>query len=154
MRERSVSERRLVNRLLSYWKRIQGDKAVPPIHKFSNEAVADLWDFCFCVRIEGRVRSSKSAIMYTYTHMGRELQGAMGKNMVGKTVSSRIRSLHGISVLKQLDACLQAEEPIQSGGQFVSHESKVVKYRMCALPFGKEKGHITHIVVGLSWRSF
>ena len=44
-------------------------------------------------------------------------------------------------------------KPLVDIGQFISENNKVVKFRSCLLPFGKD-GVVTHVLAGLSWREF
>jgi hypothetical protein len=146
-----VSERRLVNRLKGFWDLAKGTEDLPPYTKFSKAAIDDLWTNCILVS----VNSSSKQIMYKYEHVGKSAVEAFGKDLTGAYANSYEKSLmHGSNLMKYLDKSVEERSFLVSQGQFVNAEDKIIKFRDCILPFADINKNISHLVVGLSWRSF
>lgn len=146
-----VSERRLVNRLKGFWDMAKGAEELPPYNKFNKGSIDDLWNNCILVS----VNSSSKQIMYKYEHVGKSAIEAFGKDLTGVYASSYEKSLlHGSNLLKYLDKSIEERSFLVSQGQFVNAEDKIIKFRDCILPFADGGGNISHLLVGLSWRSF
>lgn len=148
-----MHDKRLTDRLTSYWSNIRKEKPYPEIQHFNPSAVEDVWAYCFRLKVEPAA-ANVTTRTYRYEYMGAKIIEAYGKNLSGQSVSSAVRMLPGSDILKKVDMVLANSTPLYEGGQFVNDKNKIVKYRSCMLPFGNETAGVTHIVVGLSWKSF
>ncbi len=148
-----MHEKRLTDRLTNYWTNLRKDKAMPEFMHFNPSAVEDVLAYCFQLKVEPAAAGITSRT-YRYEYMGGKIIEAYGKNLSGQSVSSSVRMLPGSDILKKADLVVSNATPLYEGGQFVNDKNKIVKYRSCMLPFGSEAGEVTHMVVGLSWKSF
>ncbi len=146
-----LSQRRLIDRLESYWEKLKGGDELPKIQKVTGNALDDIWQSCFILEIHS---SGKSA-MYKFDFFGADITKAYGKDMSKQYVSPNIMSLPGAKVLEKVKESIKNKIPYSEDGTFVNVENKTVKFRSCILPFSrKNDGRVSHILVGLSWRKF
>ncbi len=150
MVQRTITERRLSARLEDYWGRLRGENTLPMIEQFNREAIADVWDFCFQV---SALKNTVGKTAYKYEYVGKEVVNILGKNLSGQMINPNIKAEAGSIVLKHLHECVDTLAPKHLEGKFVNEHDRIVKFRSCAIPFGKEK-RVTHIIVGLSWKVF
>jgi hypothetical protein len=146
-----VSERRLVNRLKSYWDLSRGSAELPLFSHFNKSTIEDIWKNCILVS----VTNSGRQILYKYDHVGESAVEAFGKDLTGIYASSYEKSLmHGSNLLKYLDKSVEERSFLVSQGQFVNAEDKIIKFRDCILPFVDTQNNVSNLVIGLSWRAF
>jgi hypothetical protein len=88
-------------------------------------------------------------------HCGTSISEAIGKNLTGQTMNTGMKFFPGAKILKRINEVMTQDSPtpLLDDGQFVNDKGKVVKYRACLLAFGTNDV-VTHVVIGVSWRSF
>lgn len=146
-----MHEKRLTARLTKYWERIKKDDPLPRFVKFNPSAIEDVWENCFQLKSLSESAEKRS---YTYEYMGDKLVEAYGRSLVGQQAGAHFKNLPGSAILKKLPELESKLEPVYDDGQFINDKHKVVKYRACLLPFGDVDSGLTHVVCGLSWKSF
>lgn len=143
-------EQRLTDRLTKYWDLIRKDAPYPPLESFNSAAVDDMWSNCMLLAVSKTETGEKS---YTYYRMGERVKALYGSEVIGLSLKSKHRMFKGAEVVKRIDDIIADPKPIYDAGQFVNPDNKVVKFRSCMLPFGKDN-HVTHVIAGISWREF
>ena len=146
----SAKEKRLVYKLVSYWKKLRKEPGLPDIRQFNPKAIGDVWENC----IQIMVTESNNIRLYKYDYMGSEIIKAYGKDLTGQQVTPSIRTVPGASVIKKLEASIPMREPVMEQGSLINDNDKMIKYRSCILPFGNNKFDISHSIIGLSWKIF
>jgi hypothetical protein len=136
-------ERRLVLRLLSYWREIAGERAMPRRSDVDGSKISDMWGHCFLLDVPD---SGEPVFSYVGEHypsgsdlLGRTVSAAGGDNLLGQAASYH----------RQV---LARAIPITLGGQFVSREKNTVLYRSILLPLGEEEGRVTALLGGANCR--
>jgi hypothetical protein len=145
-----TSERRLNDRLTTYWNHLRQDDALPTFSKFNTGAIDDVWDNCILFMVNKSHNDNKS---YTFYRMGDRVKKLYNEDLVGNTLKPAQKMFKGAAIIKRIDDAVKNGTPIEDHGQFVSQDNKVVKFRSCLLPFGNDN-EVTHVVAGLSWREF
>ena len=143
-------EQRLTDRLTKYWELIRKDAPFPPLESFNSAAVDDMWSNCMLFAV-GKTGDNEKT--YTFYRMGERVKAAYGADMVGQSLHAKHRAFKGADVVKRIDDIIIDPKPIYDAGQFVNPDNKVIKFRSCMLPFGKDSV-VTHVIAGLSWREF
>ena len=143
-------DQRLIDRLTTYWNLLRRDEPVPDFAKFNISAIEDLWSQCVLFTVQPSA-TDQSPVVNFYT-MGEKVKSLYG-NVAGQTMNSRQRHFQGASIVQRVGEVITTPAPVYDMGQFVNERSKIVKYRSCLLPFGKND-RITHVVAGLSWKEF
>ncbi len=146
-----MHQKRLTDRLTSYWDLLRKDQPIPEFSKFNNASIADVWDHCMLFSVNP---VSEGKASYTFYRMGDKVKALYGGDLSGSTLNPKQSMFKGAAVIKRIDQILEKPEPMSDQGQFINDNSKVIKYRSCLLPFGGNDGNVTHIIVGLSWREF
>lgn len=143
-------ERRQTKRLTAYWERIKKSRDIPLISSFNPQAVDDLWQSCFQVSVE----KEGGKVTYTYRYIGKNLEEIFGSDMLNRQVTSNMKFIPAKQIIVTMDDMVANPAPAFHNGQFVDPSSHLIKYRSCILPFGPDREHVTHFIVGLSWNSF
>lgn len=145
-----MHEKRLNNRLTQYWELLKKDNVMPNFAKFNNSAIEDIWGNCILFSVN---KSNSDAKSYTFYRVGDKVKGLYNEDLTGNTLKAKQKAFKGAAIIKKIDKIIKEPEPIYDQGQFINHNSKIVKFRSCLLPFGKEN-EVTHVIAGLSWREF
>jgi hypothetical protein len=145
-----MHDQRLTTRLIDYWTRLRKDLPIPQWQSFNGAAFDDLWQQCCGWRVD---QGNSNTFTYTYEHVGQSVREAIGSDLTGKIFNSRFNNFPGATISKSIDNVVKNPTPLIEESQFINEKNKIVKYRSCLLPFGKD-GKVTHIVLGLSWKAF
>jgi hypothetical protein len=145
------ADSRLTDRLISYWNTIRKENVMPDFSQFNASAIDDLWQQCVLFTVAPAIENKSPTL--NFYQIGEKLRDIYQSGMVGKSFSPGQRHFHGAPVLRRVEDVIVTQSAISDTGQFVNDKSKVVKYRTCLLPFGRN-GHVTHMIAGLSWREF
>ncbi len=142
-------EQRLNDRLSKYWTRLCKDGTIPSIEAFNSGAVGDIWQQCAKISVQ-----EAGTRTFYFEFMGETLAKVLGKSMSGERVVANMLNSPKFKLVHNLDTLLSKPEPTTEEGQFINNKNKVVKYRSIILPFGKDNEHISHFILGVSWREF
>lgn len=138
-------ERRLVLRLLSYWRELAGERDMPRPDDVDGGKIPDMWGHCFMLEVRGAGEpvygtiGDHHAAKLQADLRGREVSAAGGDTLLGQAASYYRQVLaRGI--------------PITLGGQFVNREQQTVLYRSILLPLGEGEGRVTALLGGANCR--
>jgi hypothetical protein len=145
------SEQRTAERLLNYWNVLKKDEQMPDFSHFNASSIDDVWQQCVLFTVSPEV-DNKASVLNFY-QIGDKLGSIYGSNMVGRSFTAGQKHFQGAAIVRRMEEILTKPQPITDVGQFINDKSKVVKYRSCLLPFGRN-GKVTHVITGLSWRDF
>lgn len=145
------AEQRISERLLSYWNVLRKDDPMPDFSHFNASSIADIWQQCVLFTVAPSVDNKPSSL--NFYQIGDKLSSIYNSSMVGRSFTVGQKHFQGAAIVRRIDEILAKPEPITDVGQFINEKSKVVKYRSCLLPFGRN-GKVTHVITGLSWREF
>lgn len=147
-----MHDKRLTTRLTNYWEKIKKDSSAPQYAKVNQAVISDIWQNCMVLEVQPATGGKP---VYKYVHCGEEIAKAVGQNLSGQSLTTDMRFFPGVNIVKRIDEVFkQAPAPIYDEGQFVNKSGKVVKYRACLLTFITNSNYVSHVLVGVSWRSF
>ncbi len=144
-------DNRLTDRLSTYWNSIRKDEPMPNFSQFNASAISDVWQKCILFSVQPTAADSPPNLKFQV--IGDKLSNVYGQGAIGKTFNPSHRGFPAAAVIKKVRVLLANPAPLVDMGQFVSEQGKIIKYRSCLLPFGRQ-GIVTHVVAGLSWREF
>ena len=150
-----MDERRLTMRLHKYWDMVRKAQSVPDYSQFNSGTISDIWPYCFVVTIDAggeNLQSDKHS--YKYIYIGEPLIRMYGKDMTGQTLTEGVKHFMGGRIFDKLQEVVNKGQPVEDTGHIVNQQGKMLKYRACYLPFGKESSPLSHVVVGLTYRLF
>ncbi len=145
------AEHRLADRLLSYWSGLKKDLPLPDYSHFNASAIADIWQYCVLFTVAPQ--SDHKPYVLNFYQVGDQVRGVYGNDMVGRSFNTNQRHFQGAAIVRRMQETIGSPTAMTDMGQFINERGKVVKYRSCLLPFGKD-GQVTHVIVGLSWREY
>lgn len=138
-------ERRLVLRLLSYWREIGGERDMPQPGDVDGGAIPDMWGYCFILDVRG---SGEPAFSFIGEHHAAQL----GRDLIGQPVSSAGSDTLLGQAASYFGQVLARGIPITLGGQFENRDQRIILYRSILLPLGEGEGRITAILGGANCR--
>ncbi len=150
-----IDERRLTMRLRKYWDLVRKTQPVPDYSHFNSGTINDIWPYCFVVSVDaaGQVVADGTHT-YKYLYIGEPIIKMYGKDMTGQTLTQGVKHFMGGHVFDKLHEVTTSLVPVEDTGHIVNQQGKMLKYRACYLPFGKEGAALSHIVGGLTYRVF
>lgn len=156
-------EKRLTYRLIKYWNQMRGSSTLPEIERLDiyvtdverlgtlSESISDLWNKCLLISI-----TEKNPLAVKYQYIGTELLSLFGRDFVGKVENFSDLSYTPITKLlgkTRTPSFIQEPRPLIDEGKFEFIDKKIIKYRSCILPFGTGANDLTHLIIGMTWRS-
>lgn len=140
----------MVDTLIKHWRRRKGTNPLPTFEAFAPESIeGDIWQNCCAFT----VRPASDKLLYINDYTGQNLHKAIGKDITGEVLTIAQSGFQAIRLLEKAEEVLRAGEPLVDAGHFVNEDSKIVKFRSCLLPFGRD-GKVNRLVLGVSWRAF
>ena len=146
-----MNEHRLSERLTGYCNIIRNELDRPDFGHFNASAIEDIWQQCVLFTVSPEVESKPHVL--NFHQIGERARRIYGNDMIGRSFNTSQRHLAGAAIVRRVEEIINNPVPLNDAGQFINERSKVVKYRSCLLPFGRN-GKVSHVVAGLSWREF
>jgi hypothetical protein len=144
----TLSERRLVLRLLDYWREARKERHWPAPDDFYPAAIPDLWEFCFVLDLAGPADNAEPVFSYIGTYHKQmydlDLAGVALTDADQNTLIGRAASYAGDVVSRSV--------PVTYGGQFIDSRGYNVLYRSIMLPLSRDNQAITAILGAASCR--
>jgi len=142
---RSGRERRLVLRLLDYWRGVVGDRTYPSMSDIRSDDIADMWSFCFILDVD---ENKKDPIL---RYVGEELLACYGAPCDNLRVSELRKGSLLACVTTYADEILRKGVPISYGDSFKGKNSEGVLCRSILLPLSDDDETITLILGGANY---
>ncbi len=142
---------RLTDRLTHYWTLLKRESVMPEFAQFNLSAISDIWQQCILFTVQQGTGGAPNSV--SFYMLGDSAKSLYGGDMSGRAMYPSMKHFQGASIVRRVDEIIANPQPLYDQGQFVSDKSKIVKYRSCLLPFGRD-GRVTHVLAGLSWREF
>lgn len=137
------SERRLVLRLLDYWRRVCQDRNWPAPDDFYPAAIPDLWDYCFLIDLTGEP---------TFTYVGEYHHGMYGIDFEGAVLSKADQNTLLSRSASYVADVVKRTVPVTYGGQFIDRRGYNVLYRSIMLPLSTDNRTIDVVLGGANCR--
>jgi hypothetical protein len=135
------SERRLVLRLLDYWRRVSEQRRWPSPGDFYPAVIPDLWRFCFLIDLKGD--DAKEGRVFSY--VGDYHREMYDMDFTGAVVGKTEDTLIGRSASYVEDVLARAV-PVTYGGQFVDRRGYGILYRSILLPLSTDNETISAVL--------
>ena len=140
-------ERRINLRLLSYWEKLRRDRPMPAPEELNPDDLPDLWPSCFII---GFPEPGKKTCHYD--HLGQFIVDAYNNGLI-RGDSGVMVSPSPQKTIEQFSQVIETCKPLVQEGEFINHNEKIVKYRQCLLPLGRD-GQIEAVFGGMSFKIF
>ena len=131
-------ERRLVLRLLNYWRdKGDGDK-FPALADMDAVEIPDMWPFCFVVGVLG-----DEEVRFTY------VGDQVALDLPGLSPSTALSVLPEYSLVHHATAyvgqVLRRKVPVTKGGEFSAENGATIQFRSILLPLGEDGRTIDYL---------
>jgi hypothetical protein len=138
-------ERRLVLRLLSYWRDVCGDNDMPLPKDIDGSAIPDMWDYSFIINIDGDEGASFESVGDWHVEFH-------GKPVVGVSVGDvGDNTILGHST-SYLDEVVKRQIPVTYGGEFIDADGNEILYRSILLPLSSDGVNVDAVLGGANCR--
>ncbi len=135
-----LNERRLVHRILSYWRDLAPDGELPSLSSIQTAELSKLRPACFILDVGG-----PSPV---FPYVGEVHATHHGSDLTGRPIEAAgADTLLGCSV-EYLDEVLSVKIPITYGGTFTGADGQPVPYRSILLPLSDDGETINGILGG------
>ena len=124
-------ERRLVLRLLSYWRDLCGDRAYPSFADVDPASISDMWQWAFVIEVVGHEADP------VFRHVGDGLVGFAETPLTGVKLSAAPRDSLVSHAVSYVQAVIAKGVPISRGGEFMRENARVL-YRSILLPMSDD----------------
>jgi hypothetical protein len=139
-------ERRLVLRLLAYWREIRGDENYPSFADVDPAKIPDLWPHCFVLETIGA--EGDPIIRAVGDEIALRLQGVI----VGRRVSELGKNSLFSVAIDYLDKVLDKCAPISHGGEFSQDDGTKILYRSIILPMSDDGETVSGLLCAANCR--
>ncbi|KKB96778.1 hypothetical protein SZ25_00127 [Candidatus Arcanobacter lacustris] len=147
-----MMDKRLSNNLLTYWNKIKENQDMMP-HIDSLDVkyplINEIWNKCLLATI-----TDLTSMTLKYEYIGTEIIELFGNNC--DTISKDRSNLSYNPMTKILGKTrainfIKKPRAITDNGTYELMDGKIIKYRSCLLPFGKNN-ELDHLVIGITWK--
>lgn len=125
-------ERRLVVRILDYWRQIAPAGAFPARGDIDPAAIPDMWPWCAVLDIEGQESDP------AFSYIGDHLKEWCGANLTGKPLSETPRNTLVEKAFAHFGQVVEKRAPISLGGEFSDYRGVTILYRSIVLPLADD----------------
>lgn len=141
------SERRLVLRLLDYWRQVCRDRTWPAPDDFYPAAIPDLWDYCFLIDLAGGANGEP-----TFRYVGDYHKRMYGEDVAGVPLSKADPATLLAQSASYLSDVVRRGVPVTCGGEFTDRRGYHILYRSIMLPLSLDNRTIEVILGGANCR--
>jgi hypothetical protein len=124
-------ERRLVLRLLSYWRDLCGARTYPSFADVDPASIPDMWTWAFVIEVVGHENDP------VFRHVGDSLAAHAPMPIVGARLSALPRDTLVSHAVSYVQAVIAKGVPISRGGEFRRDNMRVL-YRSILLPMSDD----------------
>ncbi|MBN4016506.1 PAS domain-containing protein [Rhodospirillaceae bacterium AH-315-P19] len=142
---RSGRERRLVLRLLDYWRGVVGDRTYPSMSDIRSDDITDMWPFCFILDVDD---NKENPIL---RYVGEELVACYGAPCENLRVSELRKDSLLACVTAYAGEILRKGVPISYGDSFKGEDGEGVLCRSILLPLSDDDETISLILGGANY---
>lgn len=125
-------ERRMVFRLISYWRGLPAGGAFPRMGDVSPDKIPDIWPHCYVLDI------SHSAVEPEFLRIGDEFALHATKDLVGLRIADIPDNTLAKSAISYLPQVLRKQVPISRGGELIRDDGAKILYRSIILPMSHD----------------
>jgi hypothetical protein len=133
-------ERRLVLRLLSYWRDLTGDRAYPSFADVDPTSIPDMWQWAFVIEVVGHEADP------VFRHVGDALAAFAEEPLIGVKLSAVPQDNLVSHAVSYVQAVIAKGVPISRGGEFIRQGNIRVLYRSILLPMSDDGTTISGVL--------
>lgn len=133
-------ERRLVLRLLQYWRGLCDIDRIPSGSTIDAQKIPDMWPYCVVLDVAGKESDPEISFV------GTTLAECAGADVVGRRLSQAPADTLLSKGLSYYGQVLVKKVPITFGGEFVGPRGTKILYRSIILPLAEDGATINRLL--------
>jgi len=133
-------ERRLVLRLLQYWRGLGDVDALPSEADIDPKAIPDMWPHCAVLDVAGNETDPEIAFV------GPALAESAGTDLTGRKLSQAPANTLVAKGLSYYGQVLVKRVPITFGGEFTDQRGVKILYRSIILPLSEDGTNLNRLL--------
>lgn len=135
-----VQERRLILRVLDYWRSVTPAGVLPAERDIDPAAIPDLWPWCAVLQVDGRDDDPE------FSYVGNRLTEWCGADLTGRPLSAAPRDTLVAEAFSMFGRALERGTPVSIGGQFADFRGVTILYRSIVLPLANDGATIVALL--------
>lgn len=139
-------ERRMVLRLLEFWRTAKGEASFPSAAKLDEATMPELYPYC--IMLDVRPNPSDPIVVAA----GRTISSFADAALTGLVVSRFERNTLPAQAVTYLSEVLRKAVPISRGGSFADKRGVTILYRSIVLPLAEDGETITGLIAAANCR--
>jgi hypothetical protein len=146
-----MMEQRLSSRLVSMWDKLAELNPPPMFAQMNKNAISDVWSQCAVVRVE-QAATSPQDTLFAFEYIGDKSRSLLANIQEGRMVRLGELNRETKKFLETLPETISNITTIVNSGTLAGgRNNKIIKYRICMLPFTNTSKAVSHIMIGFSW---
>lgn len=137
-----LEERRITLRLLAYWERKRGTRAMPLETDFDPADIADLWEYCFIAHTQKIGQPG-----YSFSYLGRAIADVYHEGSASSG-NGAVASPNMDILAAGYKEVVEHAKPLVTEGELTNPHGDLFKYRQVLLPLG-ENGVVKAVFGGM-----
>ena len=133
-------ERRLVLRLLQYWRSLGDVEHFPSVSVVDGKAIPDMWPHCAVLDVAGKETDPE------LSYVGTALGESAGTDLAGRRLSQAPADTMVSKGLSYYGQVLVKKVPITFGGEFADRRGIKILYRSIILPLSENGTDIDRLL--------
>ena len=142
----SGRERRMVLRLLEFWREARAARSYPHPADLDEAAMPELWPFCIVFDV------TQDRTDPVIVQAGRTISSFAAEPLAGRRASQFDKGTLPYQAVAYLDEVLQKEVPISRGGSFVDPRGVTILYRSIVVPASENGTTVTTLIAAANCR--
>ena len=139
-------ERRLVLRLLAYWRSVLNDRVYPSFADIDPAQIPDIWPHCFVLELTGDRREP------VFRAFGQRLTTDAKSSLIGRRVSEVPTGMLLGAAAAHVAEVLDKGVPVSRGGELPGTNQSTVLYRSILLPMSDDGESINGLLGAVNCR--
>lgn len=141
-------EQRLTFRLLSYWNRIRGTRAMPALSDVNISEITEIWHFTFTIDLV-------DPHGHRFQYFGPSLASVFGQDYTGEYLADVMEQDGGMlaNTIGFYDKVVEKAEPALEAASFFS-EGNEVRYRSIIVPLSSDGKTIDYLLGTTNYKVF
>lgn len=142
---RTGDERRMVHRLIAYWRELSPNETLPSPDAMKEADLADIWPYR-CI-LETTVSKNDPVFL----SIGRELARCVDIELVGKRLSEASDGALIRHALAYAPEVVRKRVPVSRGGNFINGDGEKVLFRSIILPLSNDGKTVSALFSAANW---
>lgn len=133
--------------LLQYFDELRGDRHFPGEDEIDQDALEDIWDYCFLMNINDIHHGDTGR----FTYLGSGLVESHNEGLEEDELYQKLLGPDDSIIHEKIHEVLDNKEPITESSHFDSTQGLVVDYTLCIVPLGSDDSSVEYVLGVVEW---